>query len=138
MRNSGRKIPAPAAFSKPALLFQLGERSIKGNAKNRAVPIGQRLLPGSTKKMRLQNIDVLRVYQRIFKAFAEERFRVMHKILVKRIVLSDKKTQRVADPPATTTCLLPGAGNTSRVADKHSGFQVTYINPQLQGRGGHH
>src|SRR4030043_1339205 len=83
--------------------------------------------------MRLQNIKVFRICQRILEVFAEEIIGVVHEILVKWIILSNKKAQRFANTSAATTCLLPGAGNASRIADKLSGFKVTDINSQFQG-----
>jgi len=62
----------------------------------------------------------------------------MHQVLVKRIILSDKKAQRATTSSATPTCLLPGAGYAPRISGKHCGFEVTNINPQFQSGGSHH
>ena len=62
----------------------------------------------------------------------------MHKILVEGVILGDKKTQRFATSPAAPPCLLPGAGNTSRVAGEYCGFQVADVDTQFQSSGSHY
>ena len=51
--------------------------------------------------------------------------------------MSYKESERLLPAPAATTRLLPGAGNTARIAGQDRGIQAAYVNAKLQGIGCH-
>ena len=85
-----------------------------------------------------QDIRVGGVDQHIFKILLEKGIGVAHKILVKGVVQSSEETQRFSLAPPASSRLLPGAGNTARIAVKYRSLKATAVNTQFQGVGRHH
>ena len=85
-----------------------------------------------------QNIGVLRVDQGVLKALVEEGFGVAHEVLVQRVVQCYQNAERTSFSPATSSCLLPGAGDSPRIAGKDRCLQVADVYSKLHGVGGYH
>ena len=83
-----------------------------------------------------QHIQIIRMYQRVFRRTRKEIFRVIDDVLVKRRGRGDHDRQRRIFAPTRAPRLLPCAGNRPRIAAQHTGVQLADVNAQLQRVGG--
>jgi hypothetical protein len=63
---------------------------------------------------------------------------MMGQKLIQRVGRRDQGCHRRFRLTASTTCLLPGAGDGARISGQHSGAHSADVDSQFQGGGGHH
>ena len=95
-------------------------------------------LIGGTFDVPQQDVEIIRVNERIFRRTCKEILRMVDNILVKRRRRCNQNRQRCILSPPCTACLLPCAGNRTGIAAEHACIQLSDIDAQLQRVGGNH
>ncbi len=128
-------VPAPLAGLERPLLHQLVHDAAQPRPKERLVLGSEGILVGGARQVPPQHIGVARVDQRLLVGPGKERLRMPHQVLVQRVVLTDEHGKRRPVSPPRPAGLLPGAGDTARIADEDGGVQLAHVDAQLQGVG---
>ena len=87
------------------------------------------------RQMALEDVDVVRIEQRVFVGAAQEIGGMAHVVLVERVVEADQHGERGIIAAARAPGLLPQAGDGAGIADQQRRVQPAHVDPQLQ-RGG--
>src|SRR5574337_1493844 len=84
-----------------------------------------------------QNLTVAGIDDSRLVGSIEEVVRVAEKVLIEGVRNRNQDDQGLTPAATHSTTPLPGAGDTSGIADEEAGIQSAYVDPKFQGRGGH-
>ena len=94
--------------------------------------VRQRDLGRRARQVPSQHVDVVGVDQRVLVRPAKQLSRMAHEILVQRVVQPDQHRKRRFAAATCAPCLLPKAGDRTRVSYEQRGIQSTHVDPKLQ------
>ncbi len=133
----GHPMPPTAYMMKHFFLLEISENGIQ-RVRSKGLSIFKRQLKGSTLDMGHQDIQVIRIDERMLRTGIQEELRMPDDVLIQRIAGGNHQGNGSIASASRTSGLLPAAGYGAGITAHNAYLKLSNIDPQLQRVGADH